>query len=156
MVFTLGHTIAYSVFINNVILEHSCTHLFMCYLWLLLSYNCLVEYCRRDRMVNKAPIMDSLAVYEQVCGYLPYGMVLIPKMWHFWSLRWMSNVVIKFSPLWRAWRSCNTHKSDLSDFDLVLRWLLSTRPAHSSPRPGPIEKLHVDFWSPRFLCFSCL
>ena len=83
-------------------------------------------------------------------------MALIPEVWQFWNLRWMSNGVIKFSPFWLAWSSSDSHKSDLSDYVLALQWLFAGRPAHSRPKPGPSEKLHMDFWSPCFLCISGL
>lgn len=75
MVFTLGQELGTlwpvgppSVSVSKVILEHSCTHLFIYCLWLLLNYyNGLVKHCRRDQMIHKAKIVDSPALCEQVC-----------------------------------------------------------------------------------------
>lgn len=65
------------VSVNKVILEDSCTHLFMHCLWPLFSYNSRIKYCRKDQMVHRANNIQSLAHYEKVCQYMLQGMALI-------------------------------------------------------------------------------
>lgn len=55
------------VFVNQVILEESCSHLFMPCLGLLFNYSGRVKYCRKEQMVHKAKNIFSLALYEKVC-----------------------------------------------------------------------------------------
>ena len=59
-----------NVFVNKVLLEHSCAHLFIYCLWLPLHHNSELNSCNRIHMANKAENIYFLALTDKVCQLL--------------------------------------------------------------------------------------